>query len=309
MQPISDLLIDRKRLKSKLTTWRMVALAGLFAVAVGVGNRFGGGTPSPIGRSYIAQISIADVMVDDAKRDAMMKEILEDTHAKAVIVQLDSPGGTTFGGETLYLQLKEMSEKKPVIGVMRTLCASACYMAAMGTNHVIARESTLTGSIGVLLQSVEVSRLAEKLGVGFVTIKSGEMKDAPSLSEPLTEAQRTVLSETILNSYEHFVKIIVENRKLDDATVRKLADGRVYTGSEAYSLKLIDGIGGTDEALTWLSTEGKIDPKLKIIQIEPERELDSVWGKFAQSAGIKFFGKSAVGLDGLVSIWHPAFTQ
>lgn len=309
MQPISDLLIDRKRLKSKLTSWRMLALAGFFAVAVVIGNGLGGKKPAAIGRDYIAQIFISDIIVDDDKRDAMMEDILNDPHAKAVIVQMDSPGGTTFGGETLYLQLKQLAENKPVVGVMRTLCASACYMAAMGTNYVVARESTLTGSIGVLLQSFEVSRLADKLGVGFITIKSGEFKDAPSLSEPLTEAQREVLRESITDSYNHFVRIIVEGRKLDEETVRKLADGRVYTGSKALSLKLIDALGGTEEALDWLARERKINPKLNLIDIEPERELESIWGEFAQAAGIKFLGKSAVGLDGLVSIWHPSLTQ
>lgn len=309
MQPISDLLIDRKRLKSKLASWRMMALAGLFAVAVVVGNGLGGKKPAAIGRDYIAQIYISDIIVDDDKRDAMMEDLMNDPHAKAVIVQMDSPGGTTFGGETIYLQLKELAAKKPVVGVMRTLCASACYMAAMGTNYVVARESTLTGSIGVLLQSVEVSRLADKLGVGFITIKSGEFKDAPSFSEPLTEAQREVLRESITDSYDHFVRIIVESRKLDEETVRSLADGRVYTGSKALSLKLIDALGGTEEALDWLATERKINPKLNLIDIEPERELQSIWGEFAQAAGINFLGKSAVGLDGLVSIWHPSLTQ
>lgn len=309
MQPISDLLIDRKRLKSKLASWRMLALTGLFAVAVVIGNGLGGKKPAAIGRDYIAQIYISDIIVDDDKRDAMMEDILNDPHAKAVIVQMDSPGGTTFGGETIYLQLKQLAEKKPVVGVMRTLCASACYMAAMGTNYVVARESTLTGSIGVLLQSFEVSRLADKLGVGFITIKSGEFKDAPSLSEPLTEAQREVLRESITDSYNHFVRIIVEGRKLDEETVRKLADGRVYTGSKALSLKLIDALGGTEEALDWLARERKINPKLNLVDIEPERELESIWGEFTQAAGIKFLGKSAVGLDGLVSIWHPSLTQ
>jgi hypothetical protein len=175
MQPTSDLLIDRKRLKSKLASWRALALLAVFGGAAIAFSGIGSGTKPGIGGDYIAQIHISDVMVDDPKRDAMMKDILEDDHAKALIVQMDSPGGTTVGGETIYLQLKEIGKKKPVVGVMRTLCASACYMASLGTDHVVAREGTLTGSIGVLLQSVEVSRLADKLGITSITVKSGAM--------------------------------------------------------------------------------------------------------------------------------------
>ncbi|MDX2094715.1 MAG: signal peptide peptidase SppA [Alphaproteobacteria bacterium] len=309
MQPISDLLIDRKRLKARLAGWRMLALFAVFGVAAYLFGGLERHRPTGIGADYIAQITIADIMVDDVKRDAMMKDLLEDDHAKAVLVQFDSPGGTTVGGETIYLQLKEIAAKKPVVGVMRTLCASACYMASLGTDHVVAREGTLTGSIGVLLQSFEVSRLADKLGITPITVKSGAMKDVPSIGEPFTESQRAVLAETISDAYGHFVRLIVARRKMDEETVRKLADGRVYTGNQAFGLKLIDGIGGTDEALRWLREQRKISPRLKIQEIEPEREISSIWETLAQSSGVKIFGHSAVGLDGLVSIWHPSLTQ
>jgi protease-4 len=192
---------------------------------------------------------------------------------------------------------------------MRTLCASACYMASLGTDHVIAREGTLTGSIGVLLQSMELSRMADKLGITPITIKSGAMKDVPSIGEPFTEAQRKIVGEVVTDAYDHFVRLIVERRKMDDETVRTIADGRIYTGNQALKLQLIDGLGGTDEALQWLQKERKINPKLEIREIEPERELQTVWEELAQSAGLKIFGQSAVGLDGLVSIWHPSLIQ
>jgi protease-4 len=309
MQPHSDLLIDRKRLKNQLSNWRAFALLAVFGMAA---LHFSGALhhgKAGISTDYIAQINIADVMVDDAKRDAMMKEIRDDKRAKALIVQFDSPGGTTVGGEVIYLQLKEIAKNKPVIGVMHTLCASACYMASLGTDHVIARSGTLTGSIGVLLQSVEISRLADKLGITPITIKSGPMKDVPSIGEPFTEEQRRVVSELVTDAYNHFVGLIVNRRELDEATVRKLADGRVYTGRQAVDLKLIDGLGGTDEAIDWLAKTRKVNPKLDIREIEPEAEIASFWEGLEQSTGVKIFSRSAVGLDGLVSIWHPSLVQ
>lgn len=309
MQPHSDLLIDRKRLKTQLMNWRALALIAIFGICAILAGKFGAHGAKSITGDYIAEITIEGIMSDDPKRDAMMKEILEDDHAKALIVQMDSPGGTTVGGEVIYLQLKAIAKKKPVIGVMRTLCASACYMASLGTDHVIAREGTLTGSIGVLLQTMEISQLIEKLGISSVTIKSGPMKDVPDLAVPMTSEQRAVISEVVMDAYEHFVKLIIDGRDMDEAQVRKLADGRVYTGSQALKLNLIDGIGGTDEALDWLAKTRKINPKLEIQEIRPEAELDSVWDELGQVTGIKIFDKSTVGLDGLVSIWHPSLVQ
>lgn len=306
MQPIADLMIDRKRLKRQLASWRGVALLAIFGIGLVAFGGVDGVGKRPIRTSYIAQINIEDIMVADEKRDAMMEDIENDSEAKALIVQFDSPGGTTVGGEEIYLQLKKIAKKKPVVGVMRTLCASACYMASLGTDYVVAREGTLTGSIGVLLQSVEISRLADKLGITPITIKSGAMKDVPSISEPFTPEQRRIVSELVTDAYDHFVRLIVERRKMPDSAVRQLADGRVYTGNQAAKLKLIDGIGGTAEALDWLQKSRNINPRLEIVKIEPERELDSLWKDLAQSAGIKIFSRSAVGLDGLVSIWHPA---
>lgn len=312
MQPHADLLIDRKRLKAHLMSWRALALISIFVtcgVLAGNFSHSAGKGIKGIKGDYIAQITIEGIMSDDKKRDDMMKDILEDDHAKALIVQMDSPGGTTVGGEVIYLQLKEIAKKKPVVGVMHTLCASACYMASLGTDHVVAREGTLTGSIGVLLQSVEISRLIDKIGITPVTIKSGPMKDVPDLAQPMTPEQRSVISEVVMDAYDHFVRLMVEGRKMDEVQARKLADGRVYTGSQAIKLNLIDGIGGTDEALDWLAKTRKINPKLKIQEIEAEPELDSVWEELGQVTGIKIFDKSTVGLDGLVSIWHPSLVQ
>jgi protease-4 len=108
------------------------------------------------------------------------------------------------------------------------------------------------------------------------------------------------------DAYSHFVRLIVERRKMSEAHVRDLADGRVYTGSQAVKLDLIDGIGGQEEAIAWLVANRKINPKLQVREIEADPEIDSLFKKLGGYAGAKIFGKSTVGLDGLVSIWqHP----
>ncbi len=310
MQPISDLLIDRKRLKSQLASWRTIAIISIFGfIAFYFSGLDGGKAMHVTAKDYVAQITIAGIMEDDDARDKMLKEILDDPHAKAVIVRLDSPGGTTFAGEEIYLQLRAIAAKKPMVGVMRTVCASACYMAALATDHVVAREGTLTGSIGVLLQSVEISRLVDKLGITPVTIKSGAYKDVPGIAEPFTDEQRKVVSQVVMDAYNHFIRLLVERRKMDDANARAIADGRVYTGNQALALKLIDGLGGYDEARAWLAETKKIDVKLELREITPEPEFVTLWQKFGQYTGIKIFNHSPIGLDGLVSIWHPSLVQ
>jgi protease-4 len=302
----SDLLIDRKRLKRRLTFWRALAVLCVFGVVAFVGLQMDPKRGGSLSLDYIAEIELKGIMGDSPDRDELFEKIEKDDHAKALLVRMDSPGGTAVAGEEVYLQLKKIAKKKPVVGVMRTLCASACYMAAMGTDHVIARDGTLTGSIGVMMQAAEFSRLAEKLGITPITIKSGEFKDAPSFTEPFTPEQRAVVSQVVMDAYDHFVRIIASGRKMDEARVRELADGRVYTGSQAEKLKLIDGIGGQDEAIEWLAKNRKINPKLEVREIESDPEFDSVFKKLGFMAQAKLFGNSTVGLDGLVSIWHPS---
>ena len=303
----ADQLIDRKRLKSRLAAWRLIALLSVFGAAAFYAGR--GAIITPVTGEYIAEIGIEGVLEDDRERDAMLKELAESPYVKAVIVRLDSPGGTAVAGEEIYLGLRAIAAQKPVIGVMRTLCASACYMAALGTDAVIAREGTLTGSIGVLMQSVEISRLADKLGITPITVKSGPYKDVPSLGEPFTETQREVVAAAVNDAYDHFIRLIIERRKFDDATARNLADGRVYTGNQAFRLRLIDGIGGQEEALDWLQKQHKISPKLEVREVEPNAPIPSLFENLRQYTGIKFLENSTIGLDGLVSIWHPSPVQ
>lgn len=307
MQPVADLLIDRKRLKTQVMRWRALALLILVAGLGGYASQYthDGVGGAPIGVDYIARVNLEGIMEDDPDRNDILDDLRDDEKVKAVIVNMDSPGGTTVAGEVTYLKIKAIAAKKPVVGVMNTLCASACYMASMGTSHIIARNGTLTGSIGVLLESIEVSRLADKLGITPITVKSGEMKDAPSFTAPFSPEQRKVVSELVMDAYDQFVGIVALGRKMDEAQVRELADGRAYTGRQALKLKLIDEIGGVEEARDWLEKEKKIGKNLKLHDVKPKPQLDDIWGELGQVTGIKIFSRSATGLDGLVSIWHP----
>jgi protease-4 len=298
-----DQMLDRKRLKARVMQWRLVAvLAILGAIAIGVAEQRGGNV---VGKSYVARITLADILMDDPDRDALFKDALEDKHAKALIVRCDTPGGEAVAGQEVYLQLREISKHKPVVLVMRGLCASAGYMAALGADYVLARETTLTGSVGVMIESVEVSRLADKLGISPVTVTAGSMKDVPSFTRPMTQEERKSIEELVENTYQYFVGLVAERRKMTPDLALELADGRVYTGRQAYEVKLIDALGGEAEARDWLAKEHKISTTLDIRDIEPEPDVQSILEQLQQLTLGRLRGTFTVPLDGLVSIWHP----
>lgn len=301
----TDVLSDRLRLKKESKRWRMLALVFLFAglVIASVENK--NSSFSTQNTSHIARVSVTDVIVDDSKRDAMLQEIAEDSHVKAVLLRMDSPGGSTVGGEELYRQIDELNTKKPVIVVMRTLCTSACFMASLGAEHVFARSTSLTASIGVLLDAFEVTELAKKLGVEPVSVKSGALKAAPSPTEKFLPEQRAYIQSVINDSFAEFIALVVKKRHLSEETLALVKDGRVMTGGQAYRLKLIDDLGGEKEALKWLQTEKKLDAKLPIYDWEPEKDVDDWISSLKQSAGNIIFGALHQRLDGLKSIWQP----
>jgi protease-4 len=244
-----DLLLDRRRLKRRLILWRTLAvIAVVIAVIIGLhgaGIRGGG--------AHIARLNITGIISEDRKLLDAIREASRDSDVKALIVSINSPGGTVSGGEALYRAISGVAEKKPVVAVMGGLAASAGYMVAMPANRVFARESTITGSIGVLMETGELSGLLEKLGVNAEAITSGPLKDQPSFTRPLTAEGRQVLKGIVLDMYDQFVGMVATGRHMDPDAVRALADGRAYTGRQALKLGLIDAIGDEQDARAWLA--------------------------------------------------------
>lgn len=301
----SDTLLERLHLKRQLTLWRLLAIgAVIFFLVITIEGKE---NVSPVSGDYIARIEVKDIIYDDKDRDELLAEIGETKNAKALIVVLDTPGGTAVGGEAVYQRLKTISKKKPVVAVMRTMCTSAGYMAAMGAERVFAMDSTLTGSIGVLLQTAEFTGLADKFGVTPITVKSGDNKAAPSPTEKFTPAQRAVIQEVIDNFYGIFVDIVANARKMEREEIVRLSDGgRIYSGRQAVEIGLIDEIGGTEEAIKWLEKEKNIDESLNVRDMEVRKEYDTLFDKFADYTGMSFLSSRRLSLDGLLAIWQPA---
>ena len=269
----ADELIDRRRLRRKLTFWRIAALVVAALAVVAVSMWLAG---DELGKSsdHIAKVRIEGTITEDDELIERLETIRKSASVKGVILSIDSPGGTTAGGEAIFDEVRRLATEKPVTAQVGTLAASAGYMIASATDHIVARKSSIVGSIGVLVQFPDVTGLMDKIGVKLEEVKSAPLKAEPSPFNPTTDEERAMVRKLILDSYDWFVGIVDERRPLTRAEVMVLADGSIFTGRQALSNKLIDAVGGEREAIDWLATRG-VDPDLKVIEWKSEKSGSS----------------------------------
>lgn len=315
----SDYLVDRRRLKRSITLWRVLTVLAVIALAATVILQNDTIAAALGYRPHIARVDITGIIREDPDRQKMLKKIAESDSVKAVILRINSPGGTAIGGESLHDALLKVKERKPVVAVFSTVATSAAYMAGVASNHIVARGGSITGSVGVILQWAEVTDLMEKLGVKMEAVKSGNLKAVPSPFESIDEAGRELTREMVDEAQKWFVSLVAKSRSLDPYDVPGLTEGRIYSGRQALELKLIDQIGGEEQAVEWLEKEGKIEKDLSIIDWDASDSDDIGWmGSVARLianwTGLPLttvdsvLGASGVlervQLDGLVSVWH-----
>ena len=294
-----DRYFDRRRLTRALRFWRIAAIVALVAFIAVLAAKY----DRPGGAS-VGLIEVHNIIFDDTDRIETLDDLADDKHIKALIVHIDSPGGTVVGGENLYLALRRVAEKKPVVAVMAELATSAGYMVALGTDHIVARQGTVTGSVGVLMQTTEVTGLLDKLGITAETIKSSPLKATPNPLEKLTPDARAAAQDVVSDMYNMFVDMVAERRGFSRDDALKLADGRVYTGRQAIANGLIDEIGGEREARAWLKAAHNIDDRLPISVIEVRHDKTFLQGLIDDLMGKALFSER-LRLDGLISLWHP----
>lgn len=314
----AETVIERRRLRRRLTLWRLVAVVlGVFFVALlisGDQRLAGSGGFLP----HIARVSVSGIITDDQKVLDLLERVGKSSQVKAVILDINSPGGTTTGGEAMYNAIRRLAEKKPVVAVCGTLATSAAYIVALATDHIFVYGNTITGSVGVIFQWADVSELMRTLGVKVEEIKSGPLKAVPNPFEPADEKARALGEEMVQEAKVWFVDLVAERRKIEPDSVPGLTDGRVYSGRQALALKLVDEIGDEKAAKTWLQKERNVAPGLSVVDWKPRAESSGIlrwlFGSIASGFGVttdnfaSLFGQVSEGLrlDGLVSLWHPA---
>jgi protease-4 len=316
----SDILIDRRRIKRSLTIWRVLALLAIVA-AIAAFASMGSDSGTPLfglGRDHIARVTISGFIGDSRQRHELLTKLAKNDHVKAVIVAVDSPGGTTTGGEALYEDLRDLSKAKPVAAVFGTVAASAAYLGGIGTDYIVARGNTITGSVGVIFQWADVTDLLNKIGVKVDEVRSGPLKAMPSPFTPPDAASKQVTEELVMDSQGWFLGLVGERRKAAASSMDDIKTGRIYTGREALKIGLVDAIGDEQTAIKWFTDTRKVASGLKVKDWKPQSSVSGLFQSLTGLAGKLGLG-SLIGagvleelerltdrpLDGLFSIWHP----
>jgi protease IV len=319
----SDVIVDRRRIRRKLTFWRVAAVAIAIAAIAVIGMLATPGGRGAFGASgSIARVNIEGLIRSDQQRVEAL-ERLEKSQAAAVVVHINSPGGTTAGSEQLYDSLVRLKAKKPLVVVVEGLAASGGYITAIAADHIVAQQSSLVGSIGVLFQYPNLTELLKTVGVKVEEVKSSPLKAAPNGFEPTSPEARDALDALVKDSYAWFKGLVKERRGMDDAQLEKVADGRVFTGRQAVDLKLIDQLGDEKTAVAWLVDQKGVKKDLPVrdYKLSP-RFGDLTFLRTAASVVLDALGFGAIArqveqagivqavdrfaLDGMLALWHPA---
>jgi protease IV len=296
----ADHAVDRRRLKRRLIVWQVAAIVAVVGFVVAA---FGGFTDITRG-DYVARVFVDNLILDDPDRDRSLARIADDPRVKALVVRIDSPGGTVVGGETLYESLRTIAEKKPVVAVMGEVATSAAYMTALGADRIFARPGSLTGSIGVILQTADMTGLLERIGIKPELVKSRPLKAQPNPFETFTPEAREVTRQVVLDLFDLFVDMVADRRGMSREAVLVLADGRVFSGRQALANGLVDALGGETAARRWLAEERGIDADLRTRDVETDED-EPVWRRMLEGTIGKTLLSERLNLDGLVSLWHP----
>ena len=293
----ADYLVDRRRLRRKLTFWRVAGVSLLVLVVLAIGLRASGlrnaGTLVP----HVARIKISGLITGDDKTIKLLGDV-GSSAASGLILDIESPGGTTVGSERVYDAIRAVAAKKPVVAEIGTLGASGAYIAALGADHIVARGNSLVGSIGVLFEFPNVSQLLDKVGISVEKIKSAPLKAEPDGFTPTSDAARDAIASLVADSFDWFKGLVKDRRHMSNDELAAVDTGRVFTGRQSLPLKLIDEIGTEKQAVAWLETKG-VSKGLPVRDWKPDAGFGQ-FGMFGAAAALA----DAVHATALASLLH-----
>lgn len=228
-------------------------------------------------RKQIARIEVSGVIAGQTRKHLLEAlKTVEERKFPALLLRIDSPGGTVGDSQEIYSALKRLRDKVKIVASFGNISASGGVYIGMGAEHIVANPGTITGSIGVILRGNNLERLLDKVGVSFKVIKSGPYKDILAFDRDLTEPEQHILQELIDTSYQQFVQTVAEARNLPVETVRSFADGRIFTGQQALELGVIDRLGTEEDARRWAAELAGLDPeKAQCYTLEERKSLVS----------------------------------
>ncbi|MBZ6077490.1 signal peptide peptidase SppA [Microvirga puerhi] len=314
----AEAIADRRRLRRKLTFWRVIGLLALIAAVVALGystsRRFGLNVTD-----QVARISVSGLITGNQRMADLMERVGNAPNVSGVVISVNSPGGTTTGSEELFRNIRRLAGKKPVVTFVDGTAASGGYITAMATDYIVARETSIVGSIGVLFQYPDVSGLLDRVGVKVEEVKSAPLKAEPSPFKPTSPEARAALALVVGDTYDWFKRLVRERRHMSDAELATVSTGQVFSGHQGVPLKLVDALGSERDAVAWLEREKGVKKNLPIRDWRPRSDRDLsflVWA--AGGADLMGFeslaamlrrtasGVEAAQLDGLLAVWHPS---
>jgi protease IV len=314
----ADYLAERRIFQRKLSYWRIAAFSALILGVAVSGLRLFGTDASLSFTPHIARLAIEGIITGDRETLKLIQKIEDSKSAEAVLITIDSPGGTTSGAERLYDAIRRLSAKKPTVAVVGSMAASGGYIAAIGADQIVAVGNALVGSIGVLVQYPNFTKLLDTVGVKVEDVKSSPLKAAPNGFEPTSPEARAALAALVSDSFTWFKSLVKERRAMSDEQLQIVADGRVFTGRQGIELHLVDRLGGEREAIDWLQKEKNIAKDLPVRDWKQDRTLErlGILSFSARAAEVLGLGGLSVVLDhaangvqermldGLLSIWQ-----
>ncbi len=314
----ADYLAERRILLRKLSYWRIAAFAALILGIAVAGLRLLGPDASLGFTPHIARFAIEGVITGDRETVKLIQKIEDSKTAEAVLITIDSPGGTTSGAEQLYDAIRRLSAKKPTVAVIGSMAASGGYIAALGADRIIALGNALVGSVGVLVQYPNFAKLLDTVGVKIEDVKSSPLKASPSGYEPTSPEARAALAALVSDSFTWFKSLVKERRVMTEEQLQTVADGRIFTGRQGKELNLVDGLGGEREAIAWLQQEKNVPKGLPVRDWKQERTLEHLGILSFSARATEILGLGGLSLalnraanaaqehmlDGLLSIWQ-----
>ena len=257
----SDTIIFIKELKKKVSLWRLLTFASIFFLVILTSNRI---FNSSSNKEFIAKVNINGVILNDTFSFDKIKQ-LKNSNIKGVILNINSNGGDVVESEKLYTFFRELSKEKPVVSIINGMGASGAYLVAMASDYIVAYNTSLVGSIGVLIQTYELTDLAKKMGINLINYKSSSLKGAPNPFEKINPDVDMVISQQINDIYDYFLNIFIERRKIAITEAQEIANGQVYTGRQALEYGLVDKLGGENEILEYFKDNNMNVDNIQIV--------------------------------------------
>jgi protease-4 len=314
----AEAIADRRRLRRKLSFWRVAGISSLIAAVAALGyaaaDRMGYGGV----QAQIARISVDGFIAGNQRLADLMDRVGNANTVSGVVISINSPGGTTTGSEELYRNIRRLAEKKPVVTFVDGTAASGGYITAIASDYIVARETSLVGSIGVLFQYPDLSGLLGNVGVKVEEVKSSPLKAEPSAFKPTSPEARAALQQVVNDTYDWFKTLVRERRRLNEGELAAASTGQIFSGRQGVPMKLVDRIGSERDAIAWLEQEKGVSKDLPVRDWKPRSDTDfSVFAMAAASADLMGFEGAAdalrraaanartAQLDGLLAVWHP----